>query len=122
MLGTIGHVFPEGNIYIKSNPSLSQISNTLGVQDDRGRFRIRNKGRGSSVPCHSSSEHEGSIDDRVASRKKRLGVKKHRSPPLPKMAVFKGEVRYDWLAFQTQFERIAVTYGWSGEDKLSKLI
>ena len=83
LLGTIGHVFLEGNIYIKSNLSLSQISNTLGVQKGDGqedRSRIRDKGRGSSVPRPSFSEHEGSIDDRVASRNKSRGAKKHRSP------------------------------------------
>ena len=45
-----------------------------------------------------------------------------RSPPPPKMAVFKGEARDDWIAFQVQFDKNTSTYEWSNEEKLSKLV
>ena len=44
------------------------------------------------------------------------------SPSPPKRAVFKGEARADWIAFQVQFDKNTSRYEWSNEEKLSKLV
>ena len=69
----------------------------------------------------SSSEDNSSPDRRHRTRRQSHHHEhRQRSPPMPKMSVFKGDKTWDPVIFQ--FERVADRCGWSSRKQAEKLV
>ena len=75
----------------------------------------------SSFGRNDSSSEDSSPDRRRRShRQSHRHERRQRSPPMPKMTVFKGDKTWDSFIFQ--FERVADRCGWSSRKQAEKLV
>ena len=118
-----------------SNSNKSRRSSKLHKSRGKERSSVHRRRRSTSSESSSDnsrqlSESENSSTDDSANsgddekkhrRGREHGKRRSRSPPMPKMSSFSGDVKENWEAFILQFERIADEGSWSAKKMLRRL-